>query len=663
MSESNPPSAQESPPEFAGLLAQSLASHQRGDLSAAEAGYRTLLQATPTHADAWHLLGVAALQQGRLDEALSCIEAAIGYQPGNADYLVNLASVQQHQGGISIAIATLERALALNPNLAMAHNNLALLLQGTSLSAAEQHLRTAIQLGHAEARGNLGSLLSLQGQHDEALALLSEAQQNMPHHVDITYNLANAYARCGRTVEAIAAYQSVLALQPAHADSWNNLGLALGKLGQTTYACTALETAVALAPQRSAYHSNLIFHLDFVHGATTDQQQAERRRWWQRHIQPLHLSPPVYPNGRDGERTLRIGYVSADFRQHSAAFTFSPMLLHFDSARFEVYCYANQAEDDALSEAFRAHVAGWRNIAGLSDEAAAASIRADGIDLLVDLSAHSAGGRLGIFARRPAPIQLTGWGHANGTGMPEIDYLMTDPVTLPPAYEPHYAERFAYLPCALSYMPSCPLPDLGPPPALSKGFITFGCVNRLGKVSDTVLPVWAQLLQHLPTARLLIKAAELEDAGTGVQLLQRMAHAGIDPQRVMLRGRTSQVEHLASFAEIDIALDPFPHGGGVSTFDALWMGVPVLTLQGNTQVGRLAAGIVSAAGLADWVAGGEADYVQRACRHAADVATLALLRHELRARLASGPVGSPPHYAAAVEAVYRKLWNEWIQAA
>ncbi len=660
----HPPSSRTKPPRTnvpdAGFSA-ALALHQQGRLVEAAAGYRAVLARQPAQADCWHLLGVIELQEGRLPAALELLNKAVTLQPRQADYYVNLANVQQGLGQVQEAIASLRQALGLNPQLAMAHNNLALMLmaQGDH-DPAERHLRKAAELGFPGAWSNLGSLLAGQGHLEDALACHSAAVAAAPDAPEARYNLANLLVLCGRPQEAIAAYQQVLERMPSHADSWNNIGIQLGKLGRIRDACAALRTAMTLAPQNAAYHSNLIFFLDYDFSIDAAAQQAERHRWWQQHIEPLHLPFTVFDNNRDPARKLRVGYVSADFWRHSAAFTFAPMLQHYNRNAFTVFCYANQQRADDLTAELQRSVDGWREIGALDDDAVAALIRSDQIDILVDLSAHSAGNRLGVFARRPAPVQISAWGHANGTGLPEINYLLSDAVTLPPALAPLYAEKLVYLPCTLTYAPGLELPAVSALPALTEPF-TFGCFNRLAKVDASVLGVWSQLLASLPGARLLFKSPELSEPTARDALMASTTAAGIDPQRVLMQGKTSQLEHLAAYGQVDICLDPFPHGGGISTFEALWMGVPVLTLLGNTQVGRLSAGIVSAVGLVDWVASSRDDYVARGIDFASDLPALAQLRSELRSSVMTSVAGNPQRYAAEVDKTYRQLWQQWTR--
>jgi len=640
---------------------QGLRLHQAADLAGAEAAYRMVLAQDDQHADAWHLLGVLASQCAQPAPALALIQHAIALQPAQADYYVNLANAQQALGLSEEASHSLLKALSLNPQLAMAHNNLGLLRQGQrQFAAAEHHLRMATELGFTAAWSNLGSLLALHGRLTEALTCYESALRYAPDSLEARYNLANAQVQAGQPQEAIASYEEVLARAPSHADSWNNMGIQLGKLGRIRDACVALRTAMSLAPQNAAYHSNLIFFLDYDFAIDAAAQQRERHRWWQQHIEPLRLPTPTFENSRDPVRKLRVGYVSADFWRHSAAFTFAPMLQHYNRSEFSVFCYANQQRADDLTAELQRSVDGWRDIAELDDAAAASLIRSDQIDILVDLSAHSAGHRLGVFARRPAPVQISAWGHANGTGLPEIDYLLSDAVTLPPALAPLYAETLTYLPCTLTYSPGLDLPAVSPLPALTSP-LTFGCFNRLAKVDATVLAVWSQLLTAIPDARLLFKSPELSDSAAQDALLASAAAAGITEERILMQGKTSQLEHLAAYGQVDICLDPFPHGGGISTFEALWMGVPVLTLLGDTQVGRLSAGIVSAVGLTDWVAVSKADYIDRGVHLASNLPTLAAVRSQLRTVVATSVAGNPQRYADEVYKIYRQLWQKWTR--
>ncbi|MDU6834560.1 MAG: acetylglucosamine transferase, partial [Bradyrhizobium sp.] len=367
------------------------------------------------------------------------------------------------------------------------------------------------------------------------------------------------------------------------------------------------------------------------------------------------------PRDLDPERRLTIGYVSSDFRNHSAALTFLPVLRHHDHTAFRVICYSCSPLVDSVTEQCKAAADGWVDAWQLSDDELADRIQADQVDILVDLSGHSAGNRLAVFARKPAPIQVTAWGNATGTGLPTMDYFFADPVTVPPAVRPLFAEEVYDLPALIT---TDPLPGAEPTPLpmLRNGHVTFGVFNRIDKISAQVLKVWATLLQALPSARVVIKNGALDDAFLRDGLIARFVAHGIDESRLTCLGSSMRQEHIAAFADIDMSLDPFPQNGGVSTWESLQAGVPVVAKLGNSSASRAGGAIIKAIGLDEWVAEDDDGYVAIAIKYAGQPAELARLRAELPARVANSPAGDVKTYTRKVEEGYRQFWRRYCAA-
>jgi len=368
-------------------------------------------------------------------------------------------------------------------------------------------------------------------------------------------------------------------------------------------------------------------------------------------------------NSRDPDRRLRIGYVSADFRTHSAAFCFKPVLLNHDKTRFEITCYSSSLQEDGYTKDFRRAADRWRNVTQMSGDEFSAQIRADQIDILVDLSGHSAGNRLGVFARKPAPIQVTAWGHATGTGLPTVDYLFSDPVACPAEVRHLFAEKIVDLPCVITIEESLGQTQPSDPPVLSKGHITFGAFNRSTKVTDEVVALWARLLHAVPQSRLLLKHYGFNQPALQLRMLEKFASHGVSPDSIAFLGTTSRPEHLAAFKNVDIALDPFPQNGGISTFESLQMGVPTVAMLGKTIPSRATGAILAAVGLRDWVAEDADGYLAIAEKFAAMPDHLKALRHDLPARLSSCPATNNVLYTRAVEAAYRTMWGDYCRTA
>jgi len=412
-----------------------------------------------------------------------------------------------------------------------------------------------------------------------------------------------------------------------------------------------------------AAHTNLIFALNFDLAVGAEEQCQERVRWYEQHGRPFAAAISHHENSPDPERRLRIGYVSGHFRRYPPTYAFGPVLLNHDAERFEVTCYSDTVRADDLTQAFRARVERWRDTFGWSDERLAESIRADGIDILVDLVGHMLGNRLLVFARKPAPIQITGWGEPTGTGLPTMDYLLADPALVPLENRALLAEEVVDLPGFLGYWTPESLPEPGPLPALASGQVTFGSFNRMAKISDTVLRCWAAILRALPSARLVLKTPGFDESSQQARVRAVLSAEGIAPERLMLLGMSDRMAHFAAYQLVDIALDPFPHGGGMTTLDALWMGVPVVTTPGSTISSRLAAASLTALGLTDFIAPERAAYVALAVVKAGNLGALARLRQELRGRLARSAIGDPVRYVGAVESAYRTMWRRWCAAS
>lgn len=601
---------------------------RNGDLIGAERHWRRALELAPDNADAWHLLGVLFWRAKSYDEALTWISRAIELVPDHADFHANITSVLNDLGRFDEAIAAGRRALKLQPDHAVALNNLANALAALGhVDEATDLLKRSVALGYAPAASNLGTLLAKRGRFTEALDYLKQA----------------------------------VAASPGSSAALHNLAVQYGALGRVRDAADTLRRALSLDPRSAETHSSLIFFLDFDPQADVRTQQQERRLWWQKQVIGRPQTSTGIPHKKtfDPERKLCIGYISADFRAHSAALTFAPMLRHFDRSWFDVICYSNGRINDGVTEELKSRVTGWRDIAGVDDESVCRWIHEDGIDILVDLSAHSEGNRLMVFARQPAPIQITAWGHANGTGMSEMGVLLTDPVTIEPSQRVFYAEELVDLPCTLTYElpPHETLPPVTPPPMITCGKVTFGCFNRLAKMGAEALDLWCEILHAVPGSRMLLKAPDLDDPLAQSRLIDHFASSGIDPGRIELVGRTGHIAHLAAHGRVDICLDPVPHGGGISTFEALWMGVPVICLLGTTHVSRLTAGILTAVSMADWVARSKPDYVRLAIEAASRPEALGNLRQRLRDQLLESDAGNPLKYVRTVEECYRSLWR------
>ena len=635
---------------------------EQGNLSEAIASYRKAISLKPDYAEAHFNLGNTLHDLGRLNEAETSFRQTLEIKPDSAEAHSNLGLILQNQGRLTEAEASYRLALGIKPDYTEAHLSLGNVLKDMGrLDEAEASYRQALQImpDYAEAHSNLGLTLQELGRLDEAEASYRRALQIKTDFAEAHNNLGIALKDMGRLDEAEASCRRALQIKPDFAAAHSNLGNVLHEIGQSDDAVDSYRRALQIKPDYAEAHSNLIFALDLMADEDTSSLQKERKRWDAAHAAPLHQRH-THTNIPDPERRMRIGYVSADLREHSAPKVFGGMLTRYDRSQFDVFAYSNlKGRDDRFTDLFKQNVTAWRNIRSLSDDTVAKMIREDQIDILVDLSGHTGGNRLLVFARKPAPIQITAWGYATGTGMRAMDVFFADPVLVPPEDKQYFSEKIRYLPSAVGAFFTEPFPDVNELPALSGGILTFGSLNRLVKVSDNAYRAWAKVLMAVPRSRLILKAGELNDASARERVAGHFTKAGVAADRIIMQGKTSWYEHMETYNQIDFALDPFPHGGGVTTLEGLMMGVPVINLRWPTMVGSVSASIMTTLGLTDWIAETQEKYVELAIQKAGDLQPLAALRLQLRGIFTSSVMGDPAAYARAVEQEYRQLWREW----
>ena len=633
----------------------------QGRLDEAIAACRRALELRPDYAEAHNNLGNALRGQGRLDEAVAAYRRALQLQPDYAEAWHNLGVVLTDQGQLDEAIATYRRALELQPDLAEAHNHLGNALKaGGRLDEALAAYRRALQLqpDYAEAHYNLGNALLDQGQFDEALAACRRALQLQPDYAEAHYNLGNAHLGKGQLDEAMAAYRRVLQLKPDFAKARNNLGTVLKDQGQLDQALAAIRRAIQLRPDDAGTHSNLVYTALF-HPGYDDQRIADEHRLWNRQFaDPLKPFLLPHANARDPERRLRIGYVSPDFRDHVVGRNMLPLLEHHDRRDFEILCYSGVVQPDALTGRFRQRADHWRNTVRVADAELAELIRQDRVDILVDLTQHMAGNRLPVFARRPAPVQVSFAGYPASAGLDTIDCRLTDPWLDPPETPSHhYPEKPIRLPHSFwCYDPLTGSPPVNPLPALAAGHVTFGSLNNYCKVHEGVIGLWAKVLGAVPDSRFLL----LSPLGAHRQrAVDVFARSGVTAGRIEWFTPAPRPEYLAAYHRIDLGLDTFPYNGHTTSLDSFWMGVPVITLVGKTTVGRGGLSQAMNLGLPELVAQTPGQYVQRAVAFATDLPRLAGLRQSLRPRMQASPLMDAPQFARDIEAACRTMWRAW----
>jgi protein O-GlcNAc transferase len=638
-----------------------LALKDQRQLEQASAEFRKAIQLNADFAMAHSNLGCVLTEQGTLDESIAALRRAIQLKPDYAEAHYNLGIALMDKGELDGAIETYRTAIKMNPAYAQAYNNLGIALaEKGRLDEALTAYRTAIQLQprYAEAHSNLGSALTEKGQSDEAVAAYQNSIQLNPQNSQAQNNLGLALSKRGELDGALTAYQAALKVNHSYGDAYSNLGNVFKDQGQLDQAIEAYRKALELHPDNIKAHSNLIFALHFHPDYGPNAITAEARRWYQQHAEPLKNTIYSCSNDRAPERRLRIGYVSPDFRKHPVGRFMLPLLEHHDHTLFEIFCYSDARRPDELTAQLRSHADTWRDTAGLSHPQLAEIIRQDQIDILVDLVMHTEGSRLLVFALKPAPLQITWLAYPGITGLETIDYRITNPLMDPPdpSDESHFEKPLRLPQTYWCYQPPANTPQVNALPALATGQLTFGCLNNLAKVTAVTLSAWCAVLRGIPSSRLILHAKE----GNFRQNLQDLfVREGVDPARVELIGKVSELQYFQTYHRIDIALDPFPYCGGTTTCDALWMGVPVVTLSGDTPVSRAGLSILTNVGLPQLVAKTTDEYVRIATGLAADLPQLAALRSQMRHRMGQSPLMDAPRFAQNMEEAYRNMWRGW----
>ncbi len=596
----------------------------------AESIYRQVLEIDPDQAEANHLLGAIACQDGRYEIAVQLISKSILITPDIAEYHSNLGAALEKLGRLDNAAASFHRAIALKPDFADAH-------------------------------GNLGNALQKLGRLEDAVASYHKALALGPDTADTHSNLGNALEKMGLLEDAVASYHKALALNPNAAETHSNLGNALEKLGRLEDAVASYHKALSLKPDFAVAHSNLLLAMQYGE-VTSDKLFQEHLSWNENHGTPLQPQSRQHHHVNDPEKRLNVGFVSADFRTHSVGFFVESLFAAHDRQAFAIFCYSNTSQEDATSNRLRTMVEGWRNIVALDDQAVVDAIRDDQIDILVDLSGHTAGNRLLMFTRKPAPLQVTWLGYPDTSGLATIDYRFTDDIVDPPDLSGNWnAERLIRLPNGFHcYRPCEDAPDLAPSPRTVAGHITFASFNNLVKVTPAVVHAWALILKQVPGSRLVLKHKSLTCQAVRQRYLSLLKAENVDQDRLTLLPHSPSTQaHLAEYGQIDIALDPFPYNGTTTTCEAMWMGVPVVTLLGGRHAARVGASLLTTIGQDQLIAKSVNEYVETAVALALNPDRLNTIRCGLRGRMQNSPLCDPEGFARDMERSFRSIWREW----
>jgi protein O-GlcNAc transferase len=673
--------------------------HRKGKLEQAEVSYKKILKKQPENPEVLYMLGVLFCQLARYDLAIKYIKKALQFRPANiAEAYYNLGYALQEEGQLDEAITHYLKAIKLKPSFALPYCNLGYVLEKKGqFDEAITYSRKAIELkpSFAEAYCNLGYALRQKGQLDEAIVYyqkaielkpsfaaycnlgytlqqkgqLEEAERYYLNALQINPNSAMVYNNLwgilrvkGRLQEAVIYLNKALQIDPAFYWTYYNLGTAFNDQGLLSQGESFYRRALQIKPDLSVAYSGLLLHMNYSSDYTAEGVFSEHLGFEKQFARPLSPSSLHYSNDPSPSRRLKIGYVSPDFRRHSVNYFIGPVLASYNHEQFEVFCYSDVSTPDTITERFQGYADQWRNIAGTPDERVAGLIRKDGIDILIDLAGHTGYNRMLTFARKPAPIQISYLGYPNTTGLSAVDYRLVDAYTDPPGLtEPFYTEKLIRMPeCFLSFLPDKDSPPVGDLPALKTGHITFGSFNIFQKVSHETIALWAEILKELPDSYLIMKSPSFNDRTTCNYAISRFLIRGISSKRIELRARMpSFKEHLELYNRVDIGLDTYPYNGTTTTCEAIWMGVPVITLAGNTHASRVGTSLLSNIGLPELVAKTTDEYISITVNLARDLKRLQSLRGNLRNTMQCSPLCDVKKFITHLESCYRQIWETW----
>ncbi|WP_316976195.1 tetratricopeptide repeat protein [Shumkonia mesophila] len=613
------------PRSAAGHNNLALVLHELERLEEAEAAFRQTLALQPNHSRAWSNLGTLLYDQQRFDEAADAHRRAIGLDPRYAEARSNLGLALQALGNMTGAANAYREAIAIDPRFASSALNLGIVLR--------------------------------HGETEVVVAALEQAIRAEPTNVTILYNLGLMLHWLGRLTDAVTYYRQAVAVDPSNANAWSGLAEVSLWSGRLEESMASHLRATELAPEIPAMLSARLISLQYGPGVTAAALLREHRIWDTRFGR---VPVPVPTNRRDPEKPLRVGFVSADFARHPVGFFVLKLLENHDSRAFIAVGYSVDRSPDAITERLQAAADEWHEIRNETDAGLFERIRSDGIDILFDMAGHTSQNRLSCFACKPAPIQISWAGYVGTTGLTAMDYLLADRHHVPAGEEAHYGERVLRMPNGyICYAPPDDAPDVAPPPSKANGFVTFGCFNNPAKINDPLLDAWAEILGRLPGSRLFLKYQEMDDPITRQRVIERLEEHRIESARLTFEARSPHTELLAAYGRVDVALDTFPYAGGLTTCEALWMGVPVVTVTGATFAGRHSTSHLSNVGLTETIAADVPGYVATAVSLANDLDRLADLRATLRERMAASPLCDGPRFARDFEAVMRGIWQTY----
>lgn len=652
-----------------------------------------LLSTNPRDGKALHLAGLLAFESGAIERAVNLLRSSANACPEDASILSDLGGLLNVRGRLVEATACFRQSLALDASDARTHYNLGCTLQGLGLlTEAQASYRQALQLAPAttELLCNLGGCLQMQGKSAAAIACLRQALTLSPRDVNVLNNLGAALQAAGNIAEAKSCFQSAIALdsrsaishvnmgmayqdegqyqqaaacqraalsiEPQLAEAHYALGVALHGLRKLEEACDCYRRAIAINPSHIRAHDNLLMTQQFIPAVSAEQLLASHKEFAAQFETPLRRSWPKHANVRSHAKRLKVGYVSGDFRTHAVAHFIKPILRHHDRNQYEVFAYGTCQKQDAVTDEIIAMVDQSQPTFGMTDQQMAGQIQADGIDILVDLSGHTAYNRLLVFAQKPAPIQIAYVGYLSTTGLGAMDYRITDKLAEPDGFDRYYTEKLLRMPDSMwCFEPPTDDLAISPLPALQNGFLTFGSFNSVDKIDIESIKLWSILLRELPSARMLFMAAP----EVRPHFIEQFREHGIATSRIEYFGKLPPGEFRKMIQRVDISLDSFPVNGATTTCESLWQGVPALSLSGERFLSRNGLSILGAAGLPDFSARTQKELIDTALLLADNLPILANIRSGMREHLLAAPLLDQRQFVQNLEALYRETWITW----
>ena len=651
------------------LMAEGVRHQQAENFDAAARVYRAVLQLDPTHPQALVLLGMIAGMFGDFHVAIDYFLRALQRDPNNADIYHNLGETYRHLEDPGKALPCFERAVQLRPELFMAYRSAADTALAACKNAQKPEHEKELKRIAAQYLRELGKRLQ-KAKNPQAVPVYREAVELGPSDIDALLGFGSCLAAHGLPSEAVEIFQRTIVIDPHNADAFCELGTSLYSLRRWAAASEAFRNALLRNPDHKIARSNLVtcdlMHDLYEDGRTPDEIFARHRRWGDEITAELAAIAAAetrpLANTRDPERRLRVGFVSADFKDHPVARFFRPLLAHYDRAALDIYCYAERERIDAYTDVLQKAGGTWQIMSGSEPDAALREqLRRDAIDIAIDLSGQTGGTRLSALAVRSTPLAASWLGYPATTGLPAIDWRITDAIADPPGYERYHVEKLLRLPDGfLCYEPRDDAPAVAPLPASTRGTITFGSFNNILKVTPATMRCWAAILVAVPGSRLVLKAGTFADPPLRASYLQQFMAAGIEEHRLDLRSHVLEAgEHLGAYNEIDIGLDPLVYNGTTTTCEAFWMGVPVISMIGDRHASRVGYDLLSRIGLNELAASDAESYIATAAGLAADLPRLAQIRRELRGRMQRSTLCDAPHFARQFETGLRSIWRQW----